>query len=159
MHWDFSEECQIWKPFVPIRLTLANWISVVYQSHYLLSPLVASAILVIACWLHSFLRNQLSVTHISPLLWSPTGLGAEENGGRERAHPEGLRTLLWPLHRQRRPGGRLPQPTGGARETVHRAAVGARQLGLLKVAEKVAGNWPGVRGHRSKEESVQVAAR
>uniref|UniRef100_A0A3B3D2Z1 MAGUK p55 scaffold protein 2b n=1 Tax=Oryzias melastigma TaxID=30732 RepID=A0A3B3D2Z1_ORYME len=81
------------------------------------------------------------------------GLGAEEDGGRERAHQESLRTLLRPLHCERRSGNGVPRPAVGAGEAVDGAPVGPGQLGVLKElaskANQMRGRFvPGWRGGR-----------
>lgn len=64
------------------------------------------------------------------------GLRAEEDGGRERAHQTGVWTLLWRVHRERRPGGGLPESTVGAGEAVDGTAVGTSELGFLRAPRR-----------------------
>lgn len=64
------------------------------------------------------------------------GLRAEEDGGRERAHQTGVWTLLWRVHRERRPGGGVPESAVGAGEAVDGTAVGTSELGFLRAPRR-----------------------
>lgn len=56
--------------------------------------------------------------HSSSIFCVLAGRGPEEDGGRERPHPESLQPLLRPHYRQRQPGQGLRDVTGCRGQTV-----------------------------------------
>lgn len=81
------------------------------------------------------------------------GRGPEEDGGRERSHPEGVRPLLRPDRRQRQPGQGLRGAADRRGRAALRPPVGARELGVLTAWTPTGGVGGGGRGVQQRRDA------